>query len=187
MRVQNFFLTLAHRLIALLLTLIVVAEVAHAKPPKSGDMNKFTENNPSIESPSTPFIDPSGKEVTLHEFKNNWTLLNFWATWCAPCISELPSLAKLESKINNSKFKLLLISIDRSGPKVFQPFLKRLGLTSLKSGSDPKASLMRKLGLTGIPTTLLISPTGKVVGKLVGTAKWDTPSAVELVNFYLRN
>ena len=111
MRVQNFFLTLAHRLIVLLLTLIVVAEVAHAKPPKSGDMNKFTENNPSIESPSTPFIDPSGKEVTLHEFKNNWTLLNFWATWCAPCISELPSLAKLESKINNSKFKLLLISI----------------------------------------------------------------------------
>ena len=75
----------------------------------------------------------------------------------------------------------------RSGPMVFQPFLKRLGLTSLKSGSDPKASLMRKLGLTGIPTTLLISPTGKVVGKLEGTAKWDTPSAVELVNFYLRN
>ena len=82
---------------------------------------------------------------------------------------------------------MLLISIDRSGPKVFQPFLKRLGLASLKSGSDPKASLMRELGLTGIPTTLLISPTGKVVGKLVGTAKWDTPSAVELVNFYLRN
>ena len=74
MRVQNFFLTLSHTLIALLLTLIVVSEVAHAKPPKSGDMNKFTENNPSIERPSTPFIDPSGKEVTLHDFKNNWTI-----------------------------------------------------------------------------------------------------------------
>ena len=187
MRVQNFLLTMSHRLIVLLFTFIVVTEVAHATPPKSGDMNKFTENNPSIESPSTPFMDPSGKEVTLHEFKKSWTLINFWATWCAPCINELPSLAKLESKINNPKFKLLLISIDRSGPRVFQPFLKKLGLTSLKSGSDPKASLMRKLGLTGIPTTLLISPTGRIVGKLEGAAKWDAPSAVELVNFYLRN
>ena len=187
MRVQNFLLSLSHRLIVLLFTFILVAEVAHAAPPKSGDMNKFTENNPPIESPSTPFIDSSGKEVTLHAFKNNWILINFWATWCAPCISELPSLAKLESKINNPNFTLLLISIDRSGPKVFQPFLKRLGLESLKSGSDPKASLMRKLGLTGIPTTLLISPTGKVVGKLEGAAEWDTPSAVALVNFYLQN
>ena len=93
MRVQNFLLSLSHRPIVLLFTLILVAEVAHAAPPKSGDMSKFTENNPSIESPSTPFIDPSGKEVTLHEFKNNWILINFWATWCAPCISELPSLS----------------------------------------------------------------------------------------------
>ena len=134
------------------------------------------------------FQDRDGAKIDLNSINTDEIyILNFWATWCAPCISELPSLAKLESKINNSKFKLLLISIDRSGPKVFQPFLKRLGLASLKSGSDPKASLMRELGLTGIPTTLLISPTGKVVGKLVGTAKWDTPSAVELVNFYLRN
>ena len=71
MRVQNFLLTMSHRLIVLSFTLILVAEVAHATPPKSGDMNKFTENNPSIESPSTPFMDPSGKEVTLHDFKKS--------------------------------------------------------------------------------------------------------------------
>ena len=186
MRVQNFFLTLSHRLIVLLLTLIVVAEVAHAKPPKSGDMIKFIENNPPIESPSTPFIGPSGQQVTLRDYKKTWTLINFWATWCAPCISELPSLSKLQEKLDNTKFKLLLISIDRSGEKVFKPFLKKIGLTSLKSGSDPKTLLMQKLGLTGIPTTLLVSPTGEVVGKLVGTAKWDTKSAIDLVNFYLQ-
>ena len=81
---------------------------------------------------------------------------------------------------------MLLISIDRSGEKVFKPFLKKIGLTSLKSGNDPKTLLMQKLGLTGIPTTLLVSPTGEVVGKLVGTAKWDTRSAIDLVNFYLQ-
>ena len=81
---------------------------------------------------------------------------------------------------------MLLISIDRSGEKVFQPFLKKIGLASLKSGSDPKTLLMQKLGLTGIPTTLLISPSGEVVGKLVGTAKWNTRSAIDLVNFYLQ-
>ena len=109
-----------------------------------------------------------------------------WATWCAPCISELPSLSKLQEKLDNTKFKLLLISIDRSGEKVFKPFLKKIGLTSLKSGNDPKTLLMQKLGLTGIPTTLLVSPTGEVIGKLVGTAKWDTRSAIDLVNFYLQ-
>ena len=124
--------------------------------------------------------------INLDNYKNFLVIINFWATWCAPCISELPSLSKLQEKLDNTKFKLLLISIDRSGEKVFKPFLKKIGLTSLKSGNDPKTLLMQKLGLTGIPTTLLVSPTGEVVGKLVGTAKWDTRSAIDLVNFYLQ-
>ena len=186
MRFHNIFLPVLLGLILLLFNLLVIMEVAYAMPPKSGDMIKFIENNPPIESPSTPFIGPSGQQVTLRDYKKTWTLINFWATWCAPCISELPSLSKLQEKLDNTKFKLLLISIDRSGEKVFKPFLKKIGLTSLKSGNDPKTLLMQKLGLTGIPTTLLVSPTGEVVGKLVGTAKWDTRSAIDLVIFYLQ-
>ena len=150
MRFHNIFLPVLLGLILLLFNLLVIMEVAYAMPPKSGDMIKFIENNPPIESPSTPFIGPSGQQVTLRDYKKTWTLINFWATWCAPCISELPSLSKLQEKLDNTKFKLL------------------------------------KLGLTGIPVTLLVSPTGEVVGKLVGTAKWDTRSAIDLVNFYLQ-
>ena len=76
-------------------------------------------------------------------------------------------------------------SIDRAGPKVYKPFLKKLGLSQLKSASDPKANLMRALKISGIPTTLLIDPNSYIVGIYTGDAKWDSPSAETLLMHYI--
>ena len=152
---------------------------------KTGDMTKFKEQIPRIPAPKIPFINQDGKKTNLHVLKGNWLLVNFWATWCTPCIRELPYIYNLKQEMSTSKIKILLISIDRSGSSIFQPFLDKLKLKGLKSASDPKAALMRALKLSGVPTSLLIDPNGLIAGSLTGDAKWDSPEAVSLLNYYI--
>ena len=158
---------------------------ASTPTPKEGDMVKFVELTPPLPIPEASFSTTDGKKINLNMFKGAWLLVNFWATWCAPCVSELPSLYNLKQNKSSSKFKILLISIDRAGPKIYNPFLKRLGLSNLNSASDPKANLMRSLKISGVPTTLLIHPEGYIVGMYTGDAKWDSPSAEALLMHYI--
>ena len=152
---------------------------------KTGDMSKFKEQIPRIPISKTPFINEDGKKTNLHTHKGNWLLVNFWATWCAPCIRELPYIYNLKQEMSTSKIKILLISIDRSGSSMFQPVLDKLKLKDLKSASDPKAALMRSLQLSGVPTSLLIDPNGPIAGSLTGDVKWDSPQAIALLNRYI--
>ena len=177
------------RAIIVVLVYIVCSDTSLTKastpPPKEGDMVKFVELAPPLPVPEASFYTSNGKKINLNMFKGAWLLVNFWATWCAPCISELPSLYNLKQNKSSSKFKILLVSIDRAGPKVYKPFLKKLGLSQLKSASDPKANLMRALKISGIPTTLLIDPKSYIVGMYTGDAKWDSPSAETLLMHYI--
>ena len=185
---MHFRITLL-RAIIVVLVYIVWSDTSLTKastpPPKEGDMVKFLELAPPLPVPEASFHTSNGKKINLNMFKGAWLLVNFWATWCAPCISELPSLYNLKQNKSSSKFKILLISIDRAGPKIYNPFLKRLGLSHLNSASDPKANLMRALKISGIPTTLLIHPKGYIVGMYTGDAKWDSPSAEALLMHYI--
>ena len=185
---MHFRITLL-RAIIVVLVYIVWSDTSLTKastpPPKEGDMVKFLELAPPLPVPEASFYTSNGKKINLNMFKGAWLLVNFWATWCAPCISELPSLYNLKQNKSSSKFKILLISIDRAGPKIYNPFLEKLGLGHLNSASDPKAKLMRALKISGIPTTLLIHPRGYIVGMYTGDAKWDSPSAEALLMHYI--
>ena len=185
---MHFRITLL-RAIIVVLVYIVWSDTSLTKastpPPKEGDMVKFVELAPQLPVPEAYFYTSNGKKINLNMFKGAWLLVNFWATWCAPCISELPSLYNLKQNKSSSKFKILLVSIDRAGPKVYKPFLKKLGLSQLKSASDPKANLMRALKISGIPTTLLIDPKSYIVGMYTGDAKWDHPFAETLLMHYV--
>ena len=185
---MHFRITLL-RAIIVVLVYIVWSDTSLTKastpPPKEGDMVKFVELAPPLPVPEAPFYTSNGKKINLNMFKGAWLLVNFWATWCAPCISELPSLYNLKQNKSSSKFKILLISIDRAGPKIYNPFLEKLGLGHLNSASDPKAKLMRALKISGIPTTLLIHPRGYIVGMYTGDAKWDHPFAETLLMHYV--
>ena len=185
---MHFRITLL-RAIIVVLVYIVWSDTSLTKastpPPKEGDMVKFLELAPPLPVPAASFYTSNGKKINLNMFKGAWLLVNFWATWCAPCISELPSLYNLKQNKSSSKFKILLVSIDRAGPKVYKPFLKKLELSHLNSASDPRANLMRALKISGIPTTLLIDPNGYVVGMYTGDAKWDHPFAETLLMHYV--
>lgn len=132
--------------------------------------------------PETKFEDASGREFGLSEFAGRVTLVNFWATWCAPCIKEMPSLLRLQESAGGSDFQIVLVSIDRQGYEVIVPFLDELGVTNLPSYLDRSNRLTIEVGAIGLPTTLLLNKDGAIVGRMVGPAEWDSADAIRLIS-----
>jgi thiol-disulfide isomerase/thioredoxin len=158
---------------------------AGAEPAKAGGMEQFTLNNPPRPVPQTRFFDAAGNEVTLAHFKGRALLVNFWATWCGPCIEEMPSLNRLQAELGGKDFTVLTINEDRQGAAVAGPFLQKRGLTNLGVHADRQMALARAFGLQGMPSSYLVDRNGKVIGSFVGPAQWDSPAAKALIRRYL--
>jgi thiol-disulfide isomerase/thioredoxin len=159
---------------------------AEKMPPLAGSMQKFILNQRVTSAPRIAFRDPDGNEKVVSDFRGQALLINFWATWCAPCIRELPSLARLQTQKKSSKFTVLAVSTDLKGKKIAAPFLERLNLTSLPLYLDSEMEFARSLGVKTLPTTILIDRTGNVVGSLVGLAEWDSAEALALIDYFRR-
>ncbi|MEE8226331.1 MAG: TlpA disulfide reductase family protein, partial [Kiloniellales bacterium] len=112
-------------------------------------------------------------------------LLNFWATWCAPCIREMPSLDRVQAQFEEAGLTVVAVSEDFAGVPVVQPFFERLKLEHLQVYLDVESALAKELGVRGLPTTLLIDRQGRLVGGLEGPAEWDEDDAVALIRYYL--
>ncbi len=141
----------------------------------------FVAADPPAPAPETPFMGADGAPVKLADFRGRLVLANFWATWCAPCVRELPSIARLRRAVPDPGFEALLVSIDRKGAAAYLPFLEKHGIEGLALAGDPRGALLRAFRLPGVPATVLVRPDGKVAGRLLGPAEWDTPEALALV------
>ena len=148
-----------------------------------GDWEAYADPQPA---PAIDFLDPDGERINLDAYRGQTLLVNFWATWCAPCIRELPALDALQADLGGDAFRVLIISIDRKGLEVAQPFLDNLDLDHLRTAADPKGVLAREMKATGLPTTVLIAPDGKVMGRILGDAEWNSDGAKDLVRYYLQ-
>ena len=131
------------------------------------------------------FNDSAGQPVKLSASPGKTVLLNLWATWCAPCVKELPSLDPLQAELGGDRFRVVLVSVDRKGLEVAAPFLERVGVRTLRTAADPKSELARAFGTSGLPTSILIGPDGRVLGRMLGDAEWDSPEAKALIRHYL--
>jgi thiol-disulfide isomerase/thioredoxin len=161
------------------------ADGALAPPPISGAVANFTPTVPSRPAPIDLFYDAEGRDVSLLDFSGKVVLLNLWATWCAPCVKEMPSLDRLQAKFGTADFVVIPVSIDRGGAEVVKPFFTKLGIAHLGIYVDPKNTLGGQLGLTVLPSTIVVSRNGTMLGKLIGAVEWDSPEAVALVRHYL--
>ncbi len=156
-----------------------------ASPPLEGWMAQFTLNDPPRPAPETEFHTIEGDRVTLAAFKGKTVLVNFWATWCMPCIREMPSLDRLQAAFDRKSFEILAVSVDRGGAEIVIPFLKKLKIKTLTPYLDRRMALARAFAIPGMPTSYLIDAEGRVVGSLPGIAEWDSPEAKALVRFYV--
>jgi thiol-disulfide isomerase/thioredoxin len=154
-------------------------------PPLEGWMAQFTLNDPPPPAPETELQTVAGKPVTLAAFKDKVVLVNFWATWCIPCVREMPSLDRLQASFDKKDFLILAVSVDRGGAEVVPPFLKKHGIKNLTPLLDRRMRLASALRVPGMPTSFLLNREGQVVGSLPGIAEWDSPEAIALVRHYI--
>ncbi len=156
-------------------------------PPLKGFLKeKFELADPPVPAPEASFKTGSGRSVSLAAFRGKVVLLNFWATWCPPCVWEMPILNRLQARLRGEGLAVVTVSVDREGYAVVKPFLERHGLGRLKAYLDAKYNLKRHFRYRGLPTTVLIDAQGRVAGTMVGAADWDSPDAIELIRYYLR-
>ena len=124
-------------------------------------------------APELSFTDADGKPVFLADFKGQFVLLNLWATWCQPCLKEMPSLIALQSRLG-STLTVLAVSEDRVGAELVKPFVEKHDLGKLRIYLDPKSIATHAFSARGLPTSLLIDGDGKVLGRVEGAAEWDS-------------
>jgi thiol-disulfide isomerase/thioredoxin len=131
-------------------------------------------------APRAVFNDPAGKPVRLADFKGKPVLVNLWASWCAPCVKELPTLDQLE---RSGRIRVLAVSQDNGPHASVVAFLKEHQIKSLEPYQDPKMGLSGALGPdTVLPTSILIDANGKEVWRYVGDLDWTSAEAARLVS-----
>lgn len=154
---------------------------AAPKPPEATGTLDISHRGTA--APADGFVDPAGKPVTLAAFKGKPVLVNLWATWCAPCVREMPTLDKVATRAGD-RLKVLTVSQDRDGVDL-GPTFARGGFKRLERYRDTE----QKLGFayeTGVlPTTVLYDAQGKEVWRVIGAMDWDGPRANTLLADYL--
>jgi thiol-disulfide isomerase/thioredoxin len=160
--------------------------------PLAGTVAHFSLSNPRLPAPPVLIQDADGKEISLAEFRGRVVLVNFWATWCAPCLKEMPALDRLEGRLGGDDFEVIAVSIDRTGKAAAEPWLRQNGIQHLKVYLDPQSrapfAFRGVLGTSSIelPVSVLIDRQGRVVGSLKGAAEWDSSEAEALIRAVMR-
>jgi thiol-disulfide isomerase/thioredoxin len=152
--------------------------VAETLPPLAEALEKL---NPPGPLPDAAFVTRDGVSHHLSEFQGHGMVVNMWATWCAPCVAEMPSLQALSKALAPQDIAVLPLSSDRGGAETVAAWYEAHGITALPVLMDPKGAMARAFDARGIPTTVIISTAGRVVARLEGAADWSSPEAQTLI------
>ena len=145
----------------------------------------FAIHDTPRELPNVRFVTEDGtRKYLLDDFQGRTVLLNVWATWCPPCVEEMPTLDALQGELGGPGFEVVAVSIDRAGPEVVRRFFDRIGIENLEMYVDETAMAATALRAPGLPATILIDEDGREVGRLMGPADWDDPEMVEFLKGY---
>ena len=133
---------------------------------------------------SISILDTNNKQIDLNEFKGNLILLNFWASWCAPCREEMPSLDSLQSNMKLDNLKIFPINVGKDSIKKSLAFFKELKIKNLDLYFDTPVTLAKKFNLRGIPTTILIDKNGSEFARIVGSINFEDKKFINWLRKY---
>ena len=164
---------------------LAVAGVSVAAEFPPGLLTRSVENfvvsDPGRPAPDFRFVDAAGAERGLEEYRGRVVVLNFFATWCAPCRDEMPSLDRLAERLAGD-LAVVGIATDPEGPALYVPFLAELGVDDIAVLGDPRLESYKALKVPGLPATLVLDRQGREFGRLGGPAQWDSEEAEALLH-----
>ncbi len=146
----------------------------------------FTVHDAPQDMPEVRFLTEDGSRKTLADFRGKVVLLNIWATWCPPCVQEMPTLDALQADLGSAKFEVVTLSIDTGGVPVVRQFYDRVGIRNLGLYVDPTMLTFTNLRVVGLPTTLILGPDGRELARLIGPASWNDPGMKAFLKTYIK-
>lgn len=163
--------------------LVVGANAAMAGPGaealRAGDMRKLVFLEEPAALPALSVQDAAGQDIPLDGWQGQWVVLNFWATWCAPCRHEMPSLDRLQAAMPD--LAVIPVATGRNSVEGITRFYAEAGVTNLPVLLDGRSALARQMGVFGLPVTVVVDPEGREVARLVGDADWASADALAVL------
>ncbi|MGV6804308.1 MAG: TlpA family protein disulfide reductase [Ruegeria sp.] len=147
---------------------------------RDGTMKKLIFAAEAQPVSAAPFVDFDGNEHRLSDWQGKYVLVNFWATWCAPCRKEMPQLDALQGEFGGDAFEVVTIAV-RSPRPGMEKFFEDAGVQNLPLYEDASMTLSREMGVLGLPITVLLDPEGREIGRVRGDAEWYSDSARAIV------
>lgn len=142
-------------------------------PFLKGELATFAMADEDLAAPEVTFVDGEGQEKSLADYRGKIILLNLWATWCAPCLNEMPTLDRLKAEMASDDFDVLAVSVDRAGVEKSREFLDRTGAQHLDLLVDAAMGFNFAFSAYQLPTTILLGRDGIEIGRVVGDTQWD--------------
>lgn len=154
---------------------IISSELAlgSSKAPRN-----FQATDPIRPAPKLVFYDANDKPLAISEFKGRGVVLNFWATWCTPCVKEMPDLDRLHASLKKEGVDVLALSVDRDALRLAKKFYRINNIHHMPVLIDKNRKVLRRLSIRGLPTTVLINPDGMEVGRITGAIEWNSPENI---------
>jgi thiol-disulfide isomerase/thioredoxin len=153
---------------------------AWSGPKEPAPTGRLDRSHAGHMAPATAFEDPDGGQASLAGFRGKPLLVNLWATWCAPCIAEMPTLDALAVR-EGERLQVVTVSQDLNGRDKVEAFFAKQGYRNLETWLDPQMALMADLGVDTLPTTILYDAEGREVWRVVGMEDWQSGRAALLL------
>ena len=134
---------------------------------------------------AVPFKGADGSDLTFADFQGKYLLVNFWATWCAPCREEMPHLAELQAEFGGDDFVVLTIASGRNPRPAMEAFFAEIGVENLPLHTDANSALSRDMGVLSLPVTVILDRQGNEIARLTGGADWASDAAKSIISALL--
>ena len=152
-------------------------------PLRDGTLKRLIlHKEPKSVTPVEFQLEDDGGVGSLEDYKGKYVLLNFWATWCAPCRKEMPQIAELQEEFGGDKFEVLTLATGRNTPAGIKKFFDENGIDNLPRHQDPGSDVAREMGVVALPITVILDPDGNEIARLIGDAEWNSDSAKAIIS-----
>jgi len=147
----------------------------------TGEMRGLVIHEEPHPASDLPFVRVDESEGSLADYEGQYVVLNFWATWCAPCREEMPSLQNLHDAMASDDFTVVTLATGFNQPQAIRRFFDETGVVDLTQYRDINQQIAREMGVFGLPITVILNPAGDEVARLRGDAHWDSPEAMAVI------